>query len=77
VVLKLGARGAMHASADGERTHLPATPAWVVDTTGAGDALCAGFLAAWLSGVSAADALRAGVKLAAGAVQRMGGRPET
>jgi sugar/nucleoside kinase (ribokinase family) len=77
VVLKLGARGAMHAGVDGERTHLPATPARVVDTTGAGDALCAGFLAAWLSGASAADALRAGVKLAARAVQRMGGRPET
>ncbi len=77
VILKLGAQGAMYASADGERTHLPAAPARVVDTTGAGDALCAGFLAAWLSGVSAAEALREGVKLAARVVQRMGGRPET
>jgi sugar/nucleoside kinase (ribokinase family) len=34
VVLKLGARGAMHAGADGERTHLPATPARAVQRMG-------------------------------------------
>jgi sugar/nucleoside kinase (ribokinase family) len=75
VVLKLGAAGALYAGADGERVRLPAEPARVADTTGAGDALCAGFLAAWLSGAPPAAALRRGVELAARAVERLGGRP--
>ena len=75
VVLKLGAAGALYAGADGERVRLPAEPAHVADTTGAGDALCAGFLAAWLSGAPPAAALRRGVELAARAVERLGGRP--
>ena len=74
IVLKLGSRGAMYAG--GERIHLPASPARVVDTTGAGDALCAGFLACRLSGASAAEALQRGVELAAWVVERLGGRPE-
>ena len=75
VVLKLGAAGALYAGADGERVRLPAEPARVADTTGAGDALCAGFLAAWLSGAPPAAALRRGVELAARAVERLGARP--
>ena len=75
VVLKLGAAGALYAGADGERVRLPAEPAHVADTTGAGDALCAGFLASWLSGTPPAAALRRGVELAARAVERLGGRP--
>jgi sugar/nucleoside kinase (ribokinase family) len=50
VVLKLGAGGALYASADGERVRLPALPVRVVDTTGACDALSAGFLVDRLSG---------------------------
>jgi len=75
VVLKLGAAGALYAGADGERVRLPAEPARVADTTGAGDALCAGFLAAWLSGAPTAAALRRGVELAARTVERFGARP--
>ena len=75
VVLKLGAGGALYADSSGERLRLPAAPARVTDTTGAGDALCAGFLAAWLSGDPAGEALRRGVELAARAVERVGGRP--
>jgi sugar/nucleoside kinase (ribokinase family) len=75
VVLKLGAAGALYAGADGERVRLPAEPAHVADTTGAGDALCAGFLDSWLSGAPPAAALRRGVELAARAVERLGGRP--
>jgi len=57
VVLKLGAGGALYASADGERVRLPALPVRVVDTTGAGDALSAGFLVDRLSGASPDRAL--------------------
>ncbi len=75
VVLKLGAGGALYAGASGERVRLSAAPARVVDTTGAGDALCAGFLASRLSGAPPGEALRGGVELAARAVERVGGRP--
>ncbi len=75
VVLKLGPGGALYADADGERVRLPSASAHVVDTTGAGDALCAGFLAAWLSGAPPAGALRRAVELAARVVERVGGRP--
>jgi sugar/nucleoside kinase (ribokinase family) len=54
---------------------LPSASARVVDTTGAGDALCAGFLAAWLSGAPPAGALRRAIELAARVVERVGGRP--
>lgn len=74
VVLKLGADGAMFGPAGRAPLHLPAAPARVVDTTGAGDALCAGFLAAWLGGQAAAAALAQGLALAARAVERLGGR---
>jgi sugar/nucleoside kinase (ribokinase family) len=75
VVLKLGAGGALYAGASGEKIRLSAAPARVVDTTGAGDALCAGFLASRLSGAPPGEALRGGVELAARAVERVGGRP--
>ena len=75
VVLKLGAGGALYAGASRERVRLSAAPARVVDTTGAGDALCAGFLASRLSGAPPGEALRGGVELAARAVERVGGRP--
>jgi sugar/nucleoside kinase (ribokinase family) len=76
VVLKLGPGGALYAGADGGWERVPAAPApRVVDTTGAGDALCAGFLSARLSGASPAEALRRGVGLATEAVARVGARP--
>jgi sugar/nucleoside kinase (ribokinase family) len=50
VVVKLGADGALLATAGADPEHFAAHPATVRDTTGAGDAFCAGFLAAWLSG---------------------------
>jgi sugar/nucleoside kinase (ribokinase family) len=76
VVLKLGPGGAQYASAEGERVRLPSASTRVVDTTGAGDALCAGFLAAWLSGAPPAGALRRAVELAAQVVEQVGGRAE-
>jgi 2-dehydro-3-deoxygluconokinase len=55
-VVKLGSRGAV-ASVDGVFLRRPATPVRVVDPVGAGDAFVAGWLAATLSGATAADAL--------------------
>ena len=77
VVLKLGAAGALYMDADGARVRLPAEPARVEDTTGAGDALCAGFLAAWLAGDPVGESLRRGVEVAARAVERVGASPES
>jgi sugar/nucleoside kinase (ribokinase family) len=75
VVLKLGAEGALYADSGGRRSRVRAVRARATDTTGAGDALCAGFLAAWLAGAAPEEALRRGVGLAARAVGRVGGRP--
>ncbi len=71
VVITLGARGLVHASAAGV-THHAATAAKAVDTTGAGDTFV-GVLAAGLSqGLPAEEALRRGQAAAAIAVTRRG-----
>jgi sugar/nucleoside kinase (ribokinase family) len=75
VVLKLGSGGALYADVEGTRVYGPAASTRVVDTTGAGDALCAGFLATLLSGGSPTEALRRAVELAGQAVEQVGGRP--
>jgi sugar/nucleoside kinase (ribokinase family) len=80
VVVKLGAAGAVYAE---RRPGAPAAgrvaaePATVRDTTGAGDAFCAGFLAAWLGGAPLPAACAAAAGTAARAVATLGGRPET
>ena len=74
VVVTLGADGAIVAQ-DGQVTALAAPVVEVVDTTGAGDALC-GALAAWLAaGASPVEAVRAGVVAGAIAVTRPGAQP--
>jgi 2-dehydro-3-deoxygluconokinase len=58
VVLKLGADGAASLGADGTWTVVPAVAGvTVVDPVGAGDAFCAGYLAAHLEELDEADAL--------------------
>jgi sugar/nucleoside kinase (ribokinase family) len=70
VVLTRGAAGATF------RGHeVPALPAEVVDTTGAGDAFCAGFLSEWTGSADAESALVAGVRAAASCVAARGARP--
>jgi len=76
VVLKLGPEGAVYADGSGNLLREPAAPVCVQDTTGAGDAFSAGFLAAWLDGESPAEALRRGAGLAGKAVGRVGARPQ-
>ncbi|HTR93802.1 MAG TPA: PfkB family carbohydrate kinase [Trebonia sp.] len=77
VALKLGADGAIIAAAgETEPLKVPAIPVPVRDTTGAGDAFCAGFLAAWLAGAGLKAAAAAGTGAASTAVSVLGGRPE-
>jgi sugar/nucleoside kinase (ribokinase family) len=71
-VVKCGAAGVVW-SDGGAPVTVPASPADVLDTTGAGDAFAAGFLAAGGTGVRA---LEAGVALAARAIAQLGARPE-
>ncbi|WP_369167293.1 ribokinase [Streptomyces sp. R28] len=75
VVTTLGEAGAIVTDADGVSTALPAVPATVVDTTGAGDAF-AGVLAARLAaGDSLLDAARLGIAAGSLAV-RVSGAPQ-
>jgi sugar/nucleoside kinase (ribokinase family) len=76
VVLKLGPEGSAYAGPGVDSIREPAARVRVEDTTGAGDAFSAGFLAAWLGGGSPAEALRGGAGLAGRAVARVGARPE-
>ena len=75
VVIKLGAHGAVVAAPGTTPVRVAAQPALVRDTTGAGDAFCAGFLAAWLTGAPPAAAAASGGRAAALAVSEFGGRP--
>ncbi len=52
VALKMGEKGSLVKTADGQRLELPAYPVEVVDGTGSGDAYDAGFLCGWLRGWS-------------------------
>lgn len=74
VVLTLGADGATYADSDGTRS-VAAQPAEVLDTTGAGDAFCAGFLSAWTTSPDPEKALAVGAATAVRAVTRLGARP--
>lgn len=59
-VCTLGARGAIALDAAGRRAQVPARPAKVVDTNGAGDAFMAGYLRASLNGAGLEPCLTAG-----------------
>jgi len=70
VVLTRGGKGASFRGHD-----VPALPTEVVDTTGAGDAFCAGFLAAWTVAPDPEPALTSGARAAAACVAVRGARP--
>lgn len=71
VVVKLGAEGCRVASSDLD-AHIPGLPADVVDTTGAGDAFAAGFVAAILDGQDLKAACEAANIAGARMVSRLG-----
>jgi len=70
VWLRQGAAGSWMCSRGGaEPVHLPAVPATVVDVTGAGDAMLAAWVAAWLRGADPVEAARLGHRAAATTVE--------
>ena len=79
VALKLGGGGCVLAVPGEPPVRVPARPAQVRDTTGAGDAFCAAFLSQWLGGRDDLPGLTAAaefaVAVAARAVTALGGRP--
>jgi sugar/nucleoside kinase (ribokinase family) len=75
VAVTCGARGAVAGRADGEVIEAPALPAEVVDTTGAGDAFTAGYLAARITGAATQQCLERAVAAARRAVVDLGAQP--
>jgi sugar/nucleoside kinase (ribokinase family) len=66
----------VHVAERGRRpVTVPVTPVRVVDPTGAGDAMAAGFLRSWIVDHDAVRAAASGSVVAARAVMAMGGRP--
>lgn len=70
-VVTLGAEGALCVTGD-TTTHIPAEHVDVVDTTGAGDAFCAGLVNALVTGADLITATRAATHTAAQAVTTTG-----
>ena len=75
VVLKRGRLGAALGGKAGIRHSLPALEVTAIDSTGAGDAFAAGFIAAHLRGEGEGQALEHAVAGGAKAVQTIGGQP--
>jgi sugar/nucleoside kinase (ribokinase family) len=75
VVIKRGVAGAAVGSRKGVALSMPAPMSDVVDTTGAGDAFAAAFLATELKGGSLEACLRAGIAAGSEAVGTIGGQP--
>ncbi len=75
VVIKQGADGATSARRGGASDHASAVVAECVDSTGAGDAFAAGFLAAFLRGEDELACLTSGNLAASIAVGQLGGAP--
>ncbi len=72
VALRMGARGSLVATSAGGWFTVPAAPANVVDTTGAGDAYCGGFLVALGQGDDAATAAARASVSASFAIEQFG-----
>ena len=75
LVVKRGPAGAEAANRHGDHWTAPARPAAVLDTTGAGDAFLAAFLASYVKGASIPICLGRGVEAGARATEFFGGRP--
>jgi sugar/nucleoside kinase (ribokinase family) len=69
-------KGSVVITADGRRVEVPAHPADVVDTTGAGDLYAAGFLHGLSQGYDLERCARLGALVAAEVISHAGARPE-
>jgi sugar/nucleoside kinase (ribokinase family) len=76
VVLKRGAAGAALGGRRGVTLSLPAPKSDVIDSTGAGDAFAAAFIAAELKGGTPEACLAAGIAAGARSVATIGGQPQ-
>ena len=74
-VITQGADSVFVAESGGKPISVPVPPVRLVDPTGAGDAMAAGFLNSWIVERDLLTATRAGILVAARAVMLMGGRP--
>lgn len=72
VIIKLGSQGALICPAGQERRTVPAFPVKAVDTTGAGDSFCAGFLAGLALGRDFYESALLGNAVGAHCVQQIG-----
>ena len=68
MVVTLGSRGAVYAGMDGVRGYHPPEPVKVRDTSGAGDAFCAGVAVGLTYGKSLPEAVEIGTRLAASVI---------
>ena len=68
MVVTLGSRGAVYASRDGDRGYFPPETVKVRDTTGAGDAFCAGVSMGLTYGKTLREAVEIGTRLAASVI---------
>jgi sugar/nucleoside kinase (ribokinase family) len=75
VVIKRGVAGAAVGGRRGVQLSMPAPLSDVVDTTGAGDAFAAAFLACELKGGALEACLKAGIAAGSEAVSSIGGQP--
>ena len=76
VVIKAGADGALAQYRGSTPVKVPALPTTVKDTTGAGDAFAAGFIAAWMKNHDLSEALMNATSFAAECVAIIGARPQ-
>ena len=68
MVVTMGSRGAVYASADGDRGYYPPETVQVRDTSGAGDAFCAGVAIGLTYGKTLRESVRIGTHLAASVI---------
>ena len=68
MVVTMGSKGAVYAAADGTKGVCPAIPVQVCDTSGAGDAFCAGVSIGLSYGKSLGEACEIGTRLASATI---------
>ncbi len=68
MIVTMGGKGAVYANIQGEKGMVPAKKVAVKDTTGAGDAFCAGAMSGLTYGKTMAEAIQMGTALAASVI---------